>query len=160
MSCRLKLYVRCIDDVFAVFDDANACPSFLNILNSQQGNIKFTNKKSTKALQFLDVDSKTSENNVDTWVSKKPTNMSLFLDFAAICYIKWKSGLVFCMLPRAKLICPRDSLFFREIDMAKSLFLANNYTAHFFDIILRKFLTLSSHHTQENETAMNVRLAF
>ena len=28
MSCHPKLYVRYIDDVFAVFDDLNACSSF------------------------------------------------------------------------------------------------------------------------------------
>ena len=68
MSCHPKLYVRYIDDVFAVFDDVNACSSFLNILNSQHDNIKFTIEKSTNTLQFLDVDIKISENTVDTWV--------------------------------------------------------------------------------------------
>ena len=74
MSCHPKLYVRYIDDVFAVFDDVNACLSFLNILNSQHDNIKFTIEKSTNTLQFLDVDIKISENTVDTWVWRKPTN--------------------------------------------------------------------------------------
>ena len=74
MSCHPKLYVRYIDDVFAVFDDVNACSSFLNILNSQHDNIKFTIEKSTNTLQFLDVDIKISENTVDTWVWRKPTN--------------------------------------------------------------------------------------
>ena len=74
-----KLYVRYIDDVFAVFDDVNACSSFLNILNSQHDNIKFTIEKSTNTLQFLDVDIKISENTVDTSVWRKPTNTGLFL---------------------------------------------------------------------------------
>ena len=43
MSCHPKLYIRYIDDVFAVFDDVNACSFFSNILNSQHDNIKFTN---------------------------------------------------------------------------------------------------------------------
>ena len=60
MSCRPKLYVRYIDDVFAVFDDVDACSSFLNIRNSQHDNIKFTIEKSTNTLQFLDVDIKIS----------------------------------------------------------------------------------------------------
>ena len=57
------------------------------------------------------------------------------------------------MLHRAKLICFSDSLFFREVDILQSLFLANHFPAQFFDKILRKFLTLSSHHTQENENS-------
>ena len=111
-------------------------------------------------MQFLAVDIQISENTVDTWVWRKPINTGLFLNFAAICPIKWKPDLVFCMLHRAKLICSSDLLFFREVEILKSLFLANNYPTQFFDKILRKFLALSSHHTQKMKTAMNVRLAF
>ena len=57
------------------------------------------------------------------------------------------------MLHRAKLICSSDCLFFKEVEIFKSLFLANNYPPQFFDKILRKFLALSSHHTQENENS-------
>ena len=146
--------------MFAVFDDVNACSPFLNILNSQHDNIKFTIEKSTNTLQFLDVDIKISENTVDTWVWKKPTNTGLFLNFAAICPIKWKSGLVFCMLHRAKLICSSDSLFFKEVEILTSLFLSNNYPSQFFDKILHKFLALSSHHTQENENSDECETCF
>ena len=51
------------------------------------------------------------------------------LNFAAISPIKLKSGLVFYMLHNAQLICSRDSLFFRKVDILKSLFLAGNYPA-------------------------------
>ena len=57
------------------------------------------------------------------------------------------------MLQRAKLIWSSDLLFFKKVDVFKSLFLANNYPAHFFDKILCKFLTVSSHHTQEDENS-------
>ena len=160
MSYNPKLYVRYIANVFAVFDNVNTCLSFLNILNSQYDNIKFTIKKCTNTLQFLDVGIKISENTVDTWVWRKPTNTDLFLNFAAICPIKWKSGLVFCMLHRAKLICLSDSLFFREVEILKSLFLANNYPTQFFDKILRIFLALSSHHIQENENSDKCKTCF
>ena len=95
MSCLSKLYVRYVDDVFAVFDDVNACSSFLNILNSQHDNIKFTNnKKSTNALQFLDIDIKISEKNSDAWFWRKPTNTGLFLNFAAVAYAPLNGNLV------------------------------------------------------------------
>ena len=78
----------------------------------------------------------------------------------AYCTIKWKSGLVFCMLHCAKLICSSDSLFFTEVNILKSLFLANHYPAHFFDKILRKFFTLSSHHTQKNKNTDKCETCF
>ena len=78
MPCHPKLYVRYVDDVLTVFD-VNACLPFWNILNSQYDNIKFTIKKSTNTLQFLDRDIKICDDTVDTWVRKKTTNTSLFL---------------------------------------------------------------------------------
>ena len=39
-------------------------------------------------------------------------------------------------------------------------FSANNYSTQFFDKILRKFLTLSSHHTQENENSDECKTCF
>ena len=119
----LKSYVRYTADESAVFNEVNSSSTFSNVLNSQHDNIKFTIEKSTNTLQFLDVDIKISENTVDTLVRRKPFNMGLFLNFAALCTIKWKSGSVFCMLHRAKLICSSDSLFFRDFDILKSLIL-------------------------------------
>ena len=66
MSCHPKLHVRYIYDEFDVFDNVNACSSFLNILYSQHDNIKFAIEKSSNTLQFLDVDIKINENAVDT----------------------------------------------------------------------------------------------
>ena len=160
MSCHPKLYVRYIDDVFAVFDDVNACSSFLNILNSQHDNIKFTIKKFTNTLQFLDVDIKISENTVDTWVWRKPTNTGLFLNFAALCPIKWKSGLVFCMLHRAKLICSSDWLFFKEVEILKSLFFSDNYPPQSLIKYCANFLRFHPIILKKTKTAMNARLAF
>ena len=64
MPCHPKLYVRYINYVFAVFDDLNACLSLLNILNNQYDNIKFTIKKSTTTLQFINVEIKITKNTV------------------------------------------------------------------------------------------------
>ena len=48
--------------MLAVFEDVYACSSFLNALNSQHGNIKFTIEKSIIILQFLNVDIKITDN--------------------------------------------------------------------------------------------------
>ena len=46
-----------IDDIYAVFDSDSACTQFLNTLNSQHKDIKFTLEKNTNRenLPFLDV---------------------------------------------------------------------------------------------------------
>ena len=53
-----KIYLRYVDDVFAVFDDDKKFDSFLTILNTQHKILQFTVEKSANILQFLDVDIK------------------------------------------------------------------------------------------------------
>ena len=50
-----KIYLRYVDDVFAIFDDNLSITKFLNLLNKQHSNIQFTMEKSMQALSFLDV---------------------------------------------------------------------------------------------------------
>ena len=139
-STHPKMYLRYVDDVFAVFDDDKKCDSFLNILNTQHKYLQFTVEKSAHTLQFSDVNIKVNEQDVDAWVWRKPTSTGLFLNLDAICSLKWKSGLIICMLHRAKMICSNDNLFFAKVNKLRSLFLANNYTNNFFNKILKQFL--------------------
>ena len=44
-----KLYLRYIDDSYALFDNKKDCFKFLDILNFQHNDIKFTIEQSTKA---------------------------------------------------------------------------------------------------------------
>ena len=80
-----KMYVRYMDDILAVFDNNNACMSFLEVLNNQHENILYTIKKSENILQFLNVVVRINDKGVDTWIWRKPTNISLFLNFKAVC---------------------------------------------------------------------------
>jgi len=107
-----KMYLRYVDNVFAIIDNDDKCKSFMNVLNNQHKNLKFTLEKSTNNLQFLDVDIKINEHGDDTCVWRKPTCTDLFLNFNAVCLLRWKSGLITCMLHRAKVICSNDNLFF------------------------------------------------
>ena len=68
-SSHPKMYLRYVDDVFAVFDDEKKCDSFLSILNTQHKNLQFTVEKSAHTLQFLDVDmiEVNEQADVDTW---------------------------------------------------------------------------------------------
>ena len=93
-----KLYLRFIDDIFAIFDKDEKCSKFLDLLNTQHKNIKFTMKRSHETIPFLDVTIKINDTGIKTWIYRKPTNGNLFLNFNAICFTKWKSGLIFCLL--------------------------------------------------------------
>ena len=95
-----NLHLRNIDDIYAVFDSDSACTQFLDILNSQHKDIKFTLEKNTNRenLPILDVQIKLNDAGYDTCVWRKPTNTGLLLNFNALCPNTWKSGLIMCLL--------------------------------------------------------------
>ena len=71
------MYLQRIDDIYAVFDCDNACIHFLDILNSQHKDIKFTLEKNTNCdnLPFLDAQIKLN----DTCDWQKPTDTGFHL---------------------------------------------------------------------------------
>ena len=70
-----------MNDIFGVFDNDNACMSFLEVLNNQHENISYTIEKSKNDLQFLNVVVQINDKGVDTWVWRKPTNTKSILKF-------------------------------------------------------------------------------
>ena len=79
-----SLYLRYVDDVFAIFNNEKDCEKFLEILNSQHPNIKFTIEHATATLPFLDVEIKLSEYSFDSSVWRKKRHTRLMLNYAAI----------------------------------------------------------------------------
>ena len=133
------MYLRYVDDIFAVFSDDNSCSRFFETLNSQHPNIKFTCETGPSSLSFLDVKIVVNENGTDTFVWRKPTNTNLLLNFNAFCPSRWKCGLILCLLNRAKLICSSHSLFLNEVQRLRSIFCSNGYPVWFFNKVFRRF---------------------
>ena len=106
-----KLYLRYIDDSFAIFDNDQSCTKFLEKFNTQHPNIKFTLEQAENTIPFLDVKIKISLDKFDTWTWRKPSNTGLLLNFNAFCIKIRKKGLILCLLNRAKIICLTDYLF-------------------------------------------------
>ena len=82
------LYLRYGDDIFVVFETNESCLKFLDILNSQHKNIKFTVEYGSQLMGFLDVQIKVKENGCDTWAWRKTTYTGLLLNFDALCPLK------------------------------------------------------------------------
>ena len=61
-----KLYLRYVDDIFAIFEDQRFSTTFLDLLNSQHKSIRFTMEKSNGTISFLDVEIKSNPNGFDT----------------------------------------------------------------------------------------------
>ena len=63
----------------------------------------------------------------------------LLLNFKSTCSNAWKSGLITCLLKRAKLICSGYELFKDEITKLRCIFAKNCYPNWFFNKCLKKF---------------------
>ena len=72
-----KLYLRYVDDIFAIFESEKSCNLFLNLLNSQHNYIRFTIEKSTGIISYLDVAITINPMRFDTWIWRKPTYTGL-----------------------------------------------------------------------------------
>ena len=146
-----KLYLRYVDNIFAVFDNDEKCSKFLDLLNTQHKNIKFTMEHLLETIPFLDVEIKINDTGIETWVYKKPTNTKLFLNFNAMCPTKWKSGLIFCLFNRTERICSSNFSFDNEIKLLKSVFLNNGNPIWFFVKILKQFLCSNQRSAQYDD---------
>ena len=76
-----KLFARYVDDIFAIFDNSDHCTKFLDLLNCQHNNIKFTVELPSDTIPFLNVKIRLNKTGIDTWVYRKPTKTNLILNF-------------------------------------------------------------------------------
>ena len=132
-------YARYVDDIFCIFRNSIEFKNFFNRLNSLHSSLRFTYEESNSTLPFLDVDVRLSESGSQTCIYRKPTNTNTLLHFDSVAPLKWKSGLVMCMLNRAKRISSSAQLFNAEVMKLKVIFELNSYPVQFFNRIYKRF---------------------
>ena len=115
LDCSPKLYLRYVDDIFAIFEEEKSSSKFLEVLNHQNKNLEFTMEKSIGAFPFLDVQINNNENILETRIWRKPTHTGVLLNFSVACPEQWKTGLIICLLKRANTICSTDNIFWTEV---------------------------------------------
>ena len=134
-------YFRYVDDVFAVFKtQSDTSLEFLNFLNEQHPNLKFTIEKAASTLPFLDTTISLNDHGYESSVHRKKTFTSLLLNFHAYAPLHWKTALIRCLLQRAFRISSSWALFHQEILKLKEIFIANAYPAALFESIVKRFL--------------------
>ena len=138
-----KLYLRYVDDIFAIFHPNTPHIPFFEHLNGLHKNLSFTAEEAEKdqPFPFLDISIKINSENVDTWVFRKKTDTGLMLNFTAIVPNTWKVGLIRCLLNRAKMICSSDDLFNLEVEKLRKRFMANGYPGTYFQKSYETFMS-------------------
>ena len=82
-----KLYLRYVDEMFCVFNNETSFDRFLDLLNKQHKNIKFTAEHGSETLPFLDGEVTITESGIETKIYREQTHTNLQLNFYAICPI-------------------------------------------------------------------------
>ena len=144
-----------MDDIFTIFEDEQDCSEFLNLLNEQHSNIAFTVEKFINSLPFLDTEITIREGSLESSVWRKPTHTGFLLNYHAVCPLKWKSGLITCLLNRAKTICSTESLFRSKVTKLKEMFFKNGYPAWFFNEIINSFYNSSQQQNDQSSEDEN-----
>ena len=132
-----KLYLRYVDNIFAVFDNDCTCERFLNVLNLRHLHFRSTIERATESLSILYVKIKIFDNGFEHSVYCKQSNTGLVLNYHANCPNVRKSGLILYLLDRAKLICKNAMLFNNEVKNLLRMFLRKSYPNYFFGFTLK-----------------------
>ena len=125
---------RYVDDCFLLFRSPNPIPLFLDFLDHQHPNIKFTSEiESNNTLPFLDVKIIRSNWSFSTSVYHKPTFTGLFTNFDNFVSLSYKRSLILSLLHRFFNYFYNYENFHKELDTFKKNFKLNDYPTYFFD---------------------------
>ena len=135
------LYRRYVDDTFLLFKCNSHVDLFLNYVNSQHPNIKFTcDKEKDSTLPFLDINIKKEESEFITSIYRKPTFTGLFSKYYAFSPKQNKENLIYTLTVRAFHI---SSNFFKldvELQFLKTILQKNGYPLSFIEYSIGKML--------------------
>lgn len=135
------LYRRYLDDTFLLFKKREHISPFLNYLNAQHNNIKFTHEVELNSqIAFLDVNIKRDLGNFETSLYRKPTFTGLGTNFFSFMPTLYKLNCIKTLLSRAYGICSNFKNLDLEFDFLRGYFKQNGYLESTFNKLLNNFL--------------------
>ena len=132
-------YCRYVDDIFCIFESEDHVAPFLNYLNDQHADIKFTVEKEVDGkLPFLDIlISKYDILCLHTTVYRKSTYTGLLTNFTSFISIGYKIGLIKTLVDRACKINSTIETLRKDTKFIQEILQKNMYPQH----IIRKFIS-------------------
>ena len=141
-SSTVLFYKRYVDDIFCLFKCETDAERFLNFLNWQHPNIKFTiEKEKNKQLPFLDILNDSSSNKLVTSVYRKPTYTGLLTNYNSFTSPNYKKGLIKTLINRTFRINSTWSGFRYDILNLKSVLQKNEFPLKLIDKSISKYLS-------------------
>ena len=123
----LRMWVRYVDDVFAVIKETDVEP-FLTLLNERNSAIQFEMEREVDGqLPFLDVLVSRVGNSVSTKVYRKGTHTDRLLDFNSYHPLSHKRSVVRTLWTRAEKVCSTAAHLKEERGYLRKVFHDNGY---------------------------------
>ena len=142
--------------IFAVFGSVSDRNAFFTHLNNQHPSLKFTFEEAQgNLLPFLDVNVGLDSGTLSTTVYRKTTHTGVLLNFKAMAPMKWKTGLIYCLINRAWSICSSTHYFELEIDSLRKMFSKNGYPSTVFNKMVDRFLSNRNRPQESSEESDN-----
>jgi hypothetical protein len=153
----VRIWYRYVDDTFVIIRCKDQAEKILEFLNNQHPTIKFTMEKEDKnSLNFLDVKIRRNKDlSISTSTYRKPTFTGVMLNWNSLTSIKYKIGLISCLLDRSFKICSSEKQKLIEMEQLRDLLIKNNYPSQIIEKEFekfRKFKTLNVEKTIDPET--------
>lgn len=142
LSFHPLFYKRYVDDTFALFKRDFNADSFLEFINAQHPNIRFTVEKETRnSLSFLDLRITRENNGFQTSIHRKNTFTGLGTNFYSSCNFNFKLNSLSTLLHRAYSLTSSWTAFHKEVEFLANFFRNNCFPSHYFHRVLNKLLT-------------------
>ena len=128
----IRIYRRYVDDCFLLFKSTDQIPQFLDFLNRQHPNIKFTCEiESNSTLPFLDTSIIRKNGVFETSVYQKPTFTGLFTNFHSFIPSQYKCNLISSLVHRLCNICSNYENFQVHLESLRQILNRNSYPESF-----------------------------
>ena len=136
-----KAYKRYVDDTFLLFENLDQIENFLNYLNAQHPNIRFTKEvENSESLSFLDILITKVNNKFETSVFRKETFTGLGMHFLSFEPIIYKINALQTLIYRAYHLSSNYLKFHNEINFLHSFFHNNGFPSNMFYKYVKQFL--------------------
>ena len=136
------VYKRYVDDTFCLFDNEQDANEFLEYLNKQHPNIRFTAEPETNGvLPFLDISIKNREGGgFETSVYHKSSYTGLLLNYFSFTPNLYKQSLVKTLINRTYRICSNWTNFSIDVDKLKNILQRNKFPLKFIERIICNYI--------------------
>ena len=155
-------YARYVDDIFCLFHNEKDSEMFLNYLNDQHNNIRFTIEKETEGrLSFLDTKiDKTQGVKPSISIFKKSTFTGLMINYLSYNPFSYKLSVVKSMIHRIYSICNSENNIQSDLKNFKKIMNRNMFPKQIIGKEIENYLSKTNSVTTNEEKTLEKQISY